>query len=175
MLIVFLLSGLWHGANWTFVIWGALNGIYLIASVWTENARAKLVELSGLSKYPETHKLIKMLITFCLVCFAWIFFRANSLKDALFISGHLFNGFTNIFNLSRLKTTLPVDNLAAMNCFAAIFAILAIEYIAQRHSTAVRALFKKSAFLRWGSYYALIAGIMLFGLFNRSQFIYFQF
>ena len=114
LLIVFLLSGLWHGANWTFVIWGALNGIYLIASVWTENARAKLVELSGLSKYPETHKLIKMLITFCLVCFAWIFFRANSLKDALFISGHLFNGFTNIFNLSRCSSSAPLGESASL-------------------------------------------------------------
>src|SRR6201996_4148434 len=80
LMITFVVSGLWHGANWTFVIWGALHGLYLIA------AQALAPLFPGLARVPAW---LKVMVTFGLVTFAWLFFRANSLGDAWFIAGHL--------------------------------------------------------------------------------------
>ncbi|HZK78006.1 MAG TPA: MBOAT family O-acyltransferase, partial [Gemmatimonadaceae bacterium] len=85
LFITFLLSGLWHGANWTFVIWGALNGFYLIFSLITADLRAAVAKAVGLAQRPALHNVVRILITFGLTTFAWIFFRANSLSDALHV------------------------------------------------------------------------------------------
>ena len=83
--IVFLISGLWHGANWTFVIWGSLHGAYLIIGRFTYQFRAKLGSKSGLGKVLQLNSLIQIITTFTLAAFAWIFFRAATLSDALTI------------------------------------------------------------------------------------------
>ena len=93
LMIVFLVSGLWHGAAWTFVIWGAIHGIYQIIGTLTYNSRNKALSLVGLSKDNFIVKWIRRFNTVILVCFAWLFFRANSMGDAvsmlktLFVSG----------------------------------------------------------------------------------------
>ena len=92
LMIVFLVSGLWHGANWTFVIWGALHGFYLIVGILTSGIRHKIIKLSGLNRMPGLHRFIRTGCTFSLICFAWIFFRAESVNDAFYIVSHLFNG-----------------------------------------------------------------------------------
>ncbi|NLF80287.1 MAG: MBOAT family protein, partial [Clostridia bacterium] len=85
LLITFLLSGLWHGANWTFVIWGGLNGAYLVLSLLSQNLRHKLVHAFALDRLPRLHRLLQVAITFGLICLAWVFFRANSFADALYM------------------------------------------------------------------------------------------
>ena len=85
LFFVFLISGLWHGANWTFIIWGALNGFYLVFALVTQKARDRINELTGLTRIPIVHRGLQILITFILTCFAWIFFRANNLHDATVI------------------------------------------------------------------------------------------
>ncbi|MBZ0166614.1 MAG: MBOAT family protein, partial [Candidatus Omnitrophica bacterium] len=95
LLFVFVVSGLWHGANWTFVIWGALNGFYLLFSIFSETFRARWCALIGLDRRPLLHKYVKVAITFGLINFAWIYFRANTLADAWYISTHLFSGLTD--------------------------------------------------------------------------------
>ncbi len=84
LMAVFLLSGLWHGASWTFVIWGALNGAYMVASYASAKIRRAVVALSGLDRLPYVHAAITGIITFHLVLAAWVFFRAESIGDALF-------------------------------------------------------------------------------------------
>lgn len=81
LMVVFLVSGFWHGAKWTFVAWGLIHGIYLVTALLTESFRAKL---------PRPPALLSIFITFNLVSFAWIFFRANSMADSLYIVTHLF-------------------------------------------------------------------------------------
>ena len=79
-MIVFVVSGLWHGANWTFVIWGALHGLYVVVEALIHRRGTRI-------RLPA---VVKVLITFALVSFAWIFFRANSFADAGYVVTHLF-------------------------------------------------------------------------------------
>jgi D-alanyl-lipoteichoic acid acyltransferase DltB (MBOAT superfamily) len=90
ILIVFFLSGLWHGAKWTFVIWGLLNGFYMIFSHLTRLIREKFVSYIGLNKFPYIHDFIKTAITFTLINIGWVFFRANTLADAIYILTNIF-------------------------------------------------------------------------------------
>ena len=83
--VTFLLCGLWHGANWTFVIWGAIYCFYLVFAIWTKNIVNKIYEFLRLNKGSKAREFIDILLTFHLVLFAWIFFRADSLNDAIFI------------------------------------------------------------------------------------------
>src|SRR6266550_979853 len=69
LFVTFLLSGLWHGANWTFVIWGALNGFYLISSLATRTVRERIASMTGLMRYPPVHAVVRVLVTFALTCF----------------------------------------------------------------------------------------------------------
>ena len=91
LFIVFIVSGLWHGANWTFVVWGALHGIYQIVGNLTAKPRARLLEKAGKSADSPAVVWPRRAITFILVCFAWIFFRANSMSDALILLKNLFS------------------------------------------------------------------------------------
>ena len=100
--ITFLVSGLWHGANWTFVIWGALHGSYLIAALILSSPKKK-ISLFIQSQNKSLDKLMDVVITFVLVAFAWIFFRANNIEDAIYIINNLFLSSTEILNLSELK------------------------------------------------------------------------
>ena len=85
LFIVFLVSGLWHGANWTYIIWGALNGFYLVFALVSHKFRNKMNHLTGIEKSPWLNRFLQISITFLLSCFAWIFFRANHVTDAFLI------------------------------------------------------------------------------------------
>lgn len=178
LFLTFLISGLWHGAKWTFVIWGALNGFYLLCSVWTKNIRAKLVRATGLEG-TRLHKFIQVAVTFSLVCFAWIFFRANSLADALYIITHLGAGVGEFLTGITRKETWRVLMLdrPREEFLIAVMAILFMEFIhlIQRHSGIRHMLSGKPAYFRWSVYYAMVLLILAFGEFGVKQFIYFQF
>lgn len=107
ILIVFVVSGLWHGANWTFIIWGLLQGLFLISERILSKPIGKIATIIGLSKFPKLIKVGKIFLTFHLITFAWIFFRARSVNDAFYIVNHLFDNlnFTalNLFQLEDLK------------------------------------------------------------------------
>jgi len=169
ILLTFLVSGLWHGANWTFVIWGGLNGIYLLVSVWAKPLRERAVELLGLRKLPVLHTFIQLTITFVLVCVAWIFFRARNIHQALYI-------------LKRIVTDLgPVHGfLVGMSrtSFAALMVSVIIMEIVQglqRRGDIFSQMDAKPVWFRWAIYYAAVSAIFLFGRFEYRQFIYFQF
>ncbi|GAA4493456.1 MBOAT family protein [Hymenobacter ginsengisoli] len=175
--IVFLLSGLWHGASWTFILWGALHGTYLIAESLTAPSRAALAQRLRLPARPGLQRLLSTGTTLALVAYAWIFFRANSLPDALYVAGHLFQGW------GRLPTAQLTAALAGLGrhfgaelLVAAIaVALLALsDYRAERGSVA-RWLAGWPVAGRWAGYAGLLLAILYFGVFGSSQFIYFQF
>ncbi len=150
--IVFMISGLWHGANWTFVIWGALHGSFLVV----ENIRKKWwpsLRLPG---------ALQWLLTFLLVCITWVFFRAASVQDAFLV-------LRKIFTLSFGAPLHTPFNLAEM-----IFCILLIALLLLKEKRGWT--FHPSGNL---AFYSSLAGIALviyfFGVFNYTQFIYFQF
>src|SRR5450755_2668434 len=89
LMITFVVSGLWHGANWTFVIWGFLHAIYLIVAQSTAPLTARLAAMLAVDRVPRLTAVCKTVVTFSLVTYAWIFFRANTVADAWFIATHL--------------------------------------------------------------------------------------
>ncbi len=168
ILIVFLISGLWHGAAWTFVIWGLLHAIYQI----TENLVYKYV----LKDKEITNKflvLIKILITFLLVNFAWIFFRANSLNDAFMIVQNLFNFGMPI---SMKFFGIEIQNLIVLIISLGITFIL--ELISLRKDLK-QWLNNRNLVIRLIFYYVLIFSTIIFGIYgpgySAQEFIYFQF
>jgi alginate O-acetyltransferase complex protein AlgI len=181
LLITFLVSGLWHGANWTYVIWGGLNGCYLIVSLVTAKFRAKVTAFLGLNKLPTFHKIIQIVITFSLWTFSLILFRANTLTDAYYIMGHLFSNLGNFFlhiNGASIKSvaSMGVDFDKKQVLIGAIMiVVLEIIQFFLRGSDLNSFLVSKPTVFRWTFYYALIALILIFGVFGSAQFIYFQF
>jgi len=189
LMVTFLVSGLWHGANWTFVIWGGLHGAYLVFSIQTQTARARIAKWIRLDDMPALHAAWQAVTTFSIVCFAWIFFRANTLADAAYIITHLFRGFgtTSLAMLSdqlfttlgtnlQLKILYPhVTGFQILLIAAAEVVLLEIVEILQRHGTVEGLIGGRPPWLRWAGYYAMAINILLLGVFEQSAFIYFQF
>lgn len=166
LIIVFLVSGLWHGAAWTFVIWGGLHALYQVI----ENVIKHKVNFNYSSKI---FNVLKVFFVFCLVDFAWIFFRANSIDDAIFIISHLFDyGMFIDFNL------LGLNLLEIIILLFSISLIYILEIINLKFSL-YDFLKKRNIILRWIFYYLLIFAIIIFGIygpgFDAQEFIYFQF
>jgi ABC-type xylose transport system permease subunit len=176
LLVVFLLCGLWHGANWTFVIWGGLHGGYLIFSNVTQRARERVVQKLGLDNTPRLSKSLKVLTTFIFVCFAWIFFRSNSVSDAFYIISHLLTGWETVFNMETLRDGLSFgpSQFQWIVGTASIGLVVFVQLL-QRQGRVIDQLSKKPVWLRWSIYYAMISIFLLCGSFQSREFIYFQF
>jgi D-alanyl-lipoteichoic acid acyltransferase DltB (MBOAT superfamily) len=178
LMLVFLLSGLWHGANWTFVAWGALNGFYMVFSVWTQPLRAQIEVILQVRRYLRLYQVWNVAVTFSLVCFAWIFFRAHSIHDAFYIVKNLGSGWTaQVFNIPAFKTTLESMGSHHWEFGVALISIIFLQglYYFQRHHP-VDILFQKlGVFGRWSIYTAAVLIIVIFGVYQKNQFIYFQF
>lgn len=174
LFITFLISGLWHGANWTYLIWGGLNGFFLIAEDRTQYIRLLIRQTLGLHNMPKLEKVAGVIITFCLICLAWIFFRAKTVHDALYIVTHLFSNLREslgYFKPSNLGSTL-YDWAVGLGSLLILFLI---EYKQEQLSISVW-LMRRSAVARFGLYFTLVMLILLFGVFDvQEQFIYFQF
>jgi len=184
--VTFLLSGLWHGANWTFIIWGSLHGFYYMFGHFTQKIRQKFVEITRLYKLPNLQRYFQVAITFCLVCFGWIFFRAKNIKEAFYIITHLFSGvFEGLPVVAKNFSEVVIHKhigiyffkLPAYELIVAILSLLfmAFIYFAQKNETDRKLLSKKPLWLRWIVYYAMIFGIIFFGVLTKINFIYFQF
>jgi len=162
--IIFLVSGFWHGANWTFIIWGLLHALYIMPSIIFNTNRKNLATVAEGKIFPSLKDLVSMIITFSLVVFAWIFFRAESLTHAVqYISG--------IFSESLLS--LPQKQPRVL--VAVIIFFMVVEWIGRTQQYALASFgLKWPRLLRWTFYYCLIAAIFYFTG-PEKQFIYFQF
>lgn len=175
--ITFLVSGLWHGANWTFVIWGALHGTYLIIALALTNPKKQFSSL--IQKQSKSfNKLLDVTITFILVAFAWIFFRANNLDDAIYIISNLFVNYNEILNLSELRTQfrgLGLFQEDLIKCFLLILALFLYSSY-ERSGNVWEKLQEKPKWIRWSIYYILVYSILFIAPHsNVNNFIYFQF
>ncbi len=181
LLITLILSGIWHGANWTFVTWGLIHAIYSITGMVTKKLRTHLLQRSGIAENNFAIISLEILINFMLVCTGWIFFRANNMEEAIYILKQTYQ-----LNLVQLKLVAFNDNFRATHLYLnmgsrefiiALFGILSLEIIhVMQGKHSMRSWLSKQAwFIRWPSYYLLISAIIYFGVFNKSQFIYFQF
>ena len=171
--IVFLISGFWHGANWTFIAWGALHGCYAIFGAFTLKARERISHGLGIVKIKWLHEPLQVLSTFTLVTLAWIFFRSANISDALYMLQQVPAAIGDIISGIAGKTPLEVKTSWGM-AFAVIGVLEAIHLV-QRKNNILSLINGRPLYVRWAAYYALILAIIFLGVFDNRQFIYFQF
>jgi alginate O-acetyltransferase complex protein AlgI len=171
LLIVFAISGLWHGASWTFVVWGMLHGSYLVMSQALAPARETCSSLLRLSRIPGLVGLVQGLWVFLLVMTGWIFFRATSLSDAMHIltHAHVLKGFhaDDLFMLGLQRFEMAF-------AFLMIVIVMVVDWILVKRPEFIMYYWHKSAF-RWACLIGCFYCIVFFGVFDNVTFIYFQF
>ena len=166
LMIVFLISGLWHGANWTYIIWGGINGFYLVFAIITKKYREKVSGLIGLNKFPRFNIFVQIVITFILISLSRVFFRATSVEDAFIVFKKILTFKGSIFN----------DGIAiVVYSFSAIFMLLMVEFKREFYPGSLSLSHNKNFWVRVSYYGILVILIILVGVFDGGQFIYFQF
>lgn len=166
--IIFLVSGFWHGANWTFVAWGALNALYFMPLLLLNKNRENIEIVAQGKLLPSLRELVNMGFTFSLTVFAWIFFRAESISHALNYIAGIFS--SSIFSIPELPKS-------ALITIILVITFLLIEWIGRNQKFAIENIgvyFRKP--LRWTFYVILVLVTYVFGYFSdKVEFIYFQF
>jgi len=168
LFLVFLISGLWHGANWTFLIWGALHGFYLVFAIVTQKPRKFLTKSIGLSKLPGVYNWLQVLSTFLLVTFAWIFFRSESVNDSFYIIKKIFS---NDWKSLQVEETFPKFSYI-LSLGLIIFLFIAENKFVDRIINN-KLEENKAQNLVFGT--AVLSLILVLGVFQKLSFIYFQF
>ena len=169
-MVTMLISGLWHGETWNFIIWGALHGIFMVVSVWWSQTKRSIRRSFTLSSRLAAG--LRILVTFNLVCFTWIFFRANSLADALYIVSHLFS---NLGNPTLLLGLMPGGAYDWMIVMAALLLLVAAHLVQAQKGSLRQVVRAQPIWLRWSLYFAFVLAIFILGKFGATEFIYSRF
>jgi alginate O-acetyltransferase complex protein AlgI len=171
LMIVFLLSGLWHGASWTFVVWGGIHGAYLIFGVQTQTTRDRIYQGLGFSPEHVGVRFWRICITFHLVAFAWIFFRAQNFGQALDVIGGI--------AIWRPQADFYAGIPHLKEFSFAVAALMAMEvfhwFQRQRKLQGLDKLQSKVSWRLFPAYASLALIILCFGKYTSQSFIYFQF
>lgn len=175
LLVTFVVSGLWHGANWTFVVWGGIHGILLVVGIWTQGFRENLYKVTGLDKMDRLRTAIQIFIVFHLVIIAWVFFRAESVGDAAIV-------LKKIATMNPLKTGKLMSSLASMGmvevllAVGSVFIMEAIHVFQERGNSVREWITSKPAVFRWSVYTIAVFAMLILAKFSsQEEFIYFQF
>lgn len=165
--IIFLVSGFWHGANWTFIVWGALNALYFIPILLANNNRKHLDSIAPGKLFPSFKEVSLMLLTFGLTVLGWIFFRANSIEHAVnYVSRIVSN---SLFTIPEIRSK-DLFLILFFICF-----LMLIEWLGREGQHALSHIYKiKKRYFRW-SFYFLIALMIFIYQGKQQEFIYFQF
>ncbi len=163
--IIFLVSGFWHGANWTFIVWGALNALYFLPLMLTNKNRNHLNVVAEGQILPNIREISNILITFILTLIAWIFFRAETVSDAFLYCLRILD--QSFFSLPEMT----LDNLKTL-WLIVVFVI--IEWLGKEREYGIEGIHRFPVYLRWSFYFILI--LLMFVFAGEEQvFIYFQF
>jgi D-alanyl-lipoteichoic acid acyltransferase DltB (MBOAT superfamily) len=182
LLVTFLFSGIWHGVAASFIVWGLLHGLYLAGWFLCAPVVSRFFKRLGCQNHPAL-KVAGVVLTFHLVCFAWIFFRANSLADGIYVSTHLLSGVggyalavvSNFRDLLHHKELWdPILLGKTLPVFLLLLASLAVMLAASLLHGRIR-ISAHPAWFRWPAYYALVCSIALLSTFDNVGFVYFQF
>ena len=167
IMITFIVSGLWHGANWTFVIWGTLHGLAQI----TENAFVRRDDIHGFKR------ALRVCITFLFCMFAWVFFRANNISEALYFFGHLFEGITDVkayFILNGIEI-FALELSTAVRITGSIIFLAIWDYISVKRDVISLITSQKYFIFRYAFYFGILTLLILYRASGNIQFVYFQF
>lgn len=167
IMVVFLLSGLWHGANWTYVLWGGMNGLFIVVAVTLERSgiMARLQQSLGLDRHPRARQVLGILITYHLFILSGIFFMAPSLDNALYILTHFWRGgATQFLTPVWLRDALPLCGWIVL--------LMIVESLREFRPARLE---QQPTVVRRAWQYALIVIILMFGVFDNRAFVYYQF
>ena len=170
--IIFIVSGFWHGANWTFIIWGALNAIYFLPLLLTKSNRNHIEIVAKGNLLPTFREFILMLITFGLTVFTWIFFRAESIGHATQYIHDMLAGLKYKWGYVQTIKFLYGTTGSAFLFILALFILM--EWLGRENRYALENI-RFPRIVRWSFYLLVGAGIFIFGNFNETEFIYFAF
>ncbi len=187
LFLTFLVSGIWHGAAWTFVIWGALHGLMMIVGVATRGMRDRLWGRVARGRFGILHAAVQMAFTFLAVYVTWIFFRANSLADALQALRGVAAAPGEAVRIVRMLMAglspwggefhilTPAFSLQDIGLGLGLVGVLLSVDFLQFRNWGLARLRSLPVPVRWPVYYLLVMGILLLGMFGKAEFIYFQF
>ena len=166
--LIFIVSGFWHGANWTFIIWGALNALYFLPLLLRGNNRSNLNVVAENGFLPSFKEILQVLSTFSLTVLAWIFFRADSVTHAIGIISEIFS--SSVFSIPDFT-----NRHIAFYFMPLIFIFIFFEWIGRREEFAISKIeLKWNKPIRHIVYYTILLAIVVYGG-KEQQFIYFQF
>jgi D-alanyl-lipoteichoic acid acyltransferase DltB (MBOAT superfamily) len=177
VMAVFLLSGFWHGAAWTFIVWGGLNGVYVVISTLLRRTRRPASPsstwgpaLAGPDVSTGPMAAVRALATFHFVLVTWVFFRAASIEEAITVLTRVASSATRLPALVWARLASPEVATAV----ALVAVLMAIEWIDERRPMWQR-LSGTATVVRWSAYYALAIALLVLGVWNAQQFVYMQF
>lgn len=177
LLAVFAISGLWHGEGFTYLVWGLLNGFYQIAGQLLAPVNQKVAGFLKVDRDTFGHHVFQTVVTFALVTVAWVFFRANTLGEAVYVATRMWVPTPWVFT----DGTLLRQGLGSAEMLVALLSITVLfvsEYLSQRVDLLITLRQQPLAY-RWAFYYALILAIVIFGAYggtyNAADFVYFKY
>jgi alginate O-acetyltransferase complex protein AlgI len=171
LILVFLVSGLWHGANWTYIIWGGLHGFYLVLALVFAPFWQRFDAMTGLTRWPHLKRWINVVITFHLVLVAWVFFRANNVQDVFTLYERVVSTPWHLDDLVRLYDDLGTSLLDVTVLLTALFLLIdpvVDAWIKREHPW-------PTGFKGQLVFASIAVVILMFGYFGSTSFIYFQF
>ncbi len=179
LVITFLISGLWHGAAWTYVAWGTLHGVMQVFGKITKKKRRKLLKKLHVPTKSAWYRIFQQVLVFAMVCASYVFFRSSSFAQAGYIFTHWFRGW-GIFAhpMQAIGGFISLANSVRITAILllSIAALWLLEcYECKRKQTFDQLVAELSLPVQWCVYYGMLFAIALFGAFGQSSFIYFQF
>ncbi|MBQ7544196.1 MAG: MBOAT family protein [Synergistaceae bacterium] len=167
LMVTFLVSGLWHGADWTFVVWGAVHGLAQVA----ENALGVRREVHGVMRW------LRVAGTFAFVMLAWVFFRAGSLNDAVYVAGNLFTGLSDVkaYFIYYGYKCFEIPNMDKLSMLVNVIILALWDWYSLKLDLLARVTMKKSPVLRYACYFGLLTILLLTEATAPVSFVYFQF
>jgi len=166
--IIFIVSGFWHGANWTFIAWGFINACLFIPLLLTKNNRNHLQIVAQNKFVPSIKELLQIGFTFSLTCFAWVFFRAENINIAFQYLDEIFSA-----SIFKMPYVFGIGIEKALICFSFVFVLLLVEWF-NKHQSVAEGIQRQPKWLRWLLVFLLALIVFLFGV-KQQDFIYFQF
>lgn len=180
LMVTFLVSGLWHGASWNYVIWGGLHGIYQVFGEILAPVRKKLVKVFKVNDGVFSYKLGQILFTFSLTSLTWVFFRAETIREALYFFKRMFMVWNPWVFFNEGLYEYGLDRVEVNILFAALFVLLLVELLKYfKRQRISEFLMEQNLWFRWIVVIGMIVACVVYGeygiSFDSNQFIYFQF
>ena len=180
IMIVFLVSGMWHGASWGFIVWGGLHGLYQIVGDLTTSIRNRINKQLEVKTESFGFKFGQVAVTFTLTCFAWIFFRAKYISDSFSVIKRMFTRWNPWVLYDKSLYTLGLNMTEVHILILSILVLFIVDCIKYKHNTTFDVtLSKQVLWFRWAVIFAMLFAIFIYGVYGpqfvAKQFIYFQF